>query len=138
MAFGAEIKRLLQAANISARKFADTVKIDASRLRKWMQKDLSPKHEDAKKIEDFFGIPLSKFAELEKLPASKKFKKIHLSPDLVDGETDREKNSSKNDSLNELTMLRKLYESEKAHNKILQSIIDRLLEKITQVNQKPE
>ncbi|SRR6266540_6931 len=138
MPFGAEIKRLLKAANISASRFADTVKIDASRLRKWMQKDLSPKHEDAKRIEDFFGIPLSKFAELEELPTSKKFKKIHLSPDLGDGETDRNTSNSKNDGLNEMAVLRKLYESEKAHNKVLQSIIDRLIEKITPLHENPE
>lgn len=73
MAFGADIKRLREESRISAQKLADLIGIDAERLRKWEQKDLSPRDQDTKKIEKFFGISLE---EIGKLHSIKKFLKV--------------------------------------------------------------
>lgn len=70
MGFGLEIKRLREDANISAQKLADKVGIDAARLRKWEEKDMSPREEDTAIIEAFFKMSLD---ELSKQKSIKKF-----------------------------------------------------------------
>lgn len=67
MAFGKEIKRLREDVPISAQKLADIIGIDADRLRKWEQKDLDPRHEDAMLIERFFGIDLKSVMALKSI-----------------------------------------------------------------------
>lgn len=67
MAFGAEIKRLREHANISVQKIADLIKVDADRWRKWEQKDMTPRKGDADKIEAFFGMDLSEIMELQSI-----------------------------------------------------------------------
>ena len=70
MAFGAEIKRLREDARISVKKLADKIGVNADRWRKWEEKDLTPRIEDAEIIEGFFGMDLSKIV---KLPSIKEF-----------------------------------------------------------------
>jgi transcriptional regulator with XRE-family HTH domain len=67
MAFGLEFKRLREEAGISAQKLADTIGLDADRLRKWEQKDLTPRFDDAQIIERFFGLSIEKIAELKSI-----------------------------------------------------------------------
>ena len=70
MAFGAEIKRLREDAHISVKKIADKIGVNADRWRKWEEKDLTPRLEDALVIESYFGMELSKIV---KLPSIKQF-----------------------------------------------------------------
>jgi len=70
MAFGSELKRLRENAKISVQKIADKIDVDADRWRKWEEKDLTPRIEDATKIENFFGMPLE---DIMKLKSIKKF-----------------------------------------------------------------
>ncbi|HYD90250.1 MAG TPA: helix-turn-helix transcriptional regulator [Flavobacterium sp.] len=73
MGFGLDIKRLREEVPISAQRLADKIGIDADRLRKWEQKDLTPRLEDVQKIESFFGMELS---ALQKLKSIKNFLKV--------------------------------------------------------------
>jgi transcriptional regulator with XRE-family HTH domain len=73
MGFGLEFKRLREEAPISAQKIADLIGVDAGRLRKWEEKDLTPRIEDAQKIETFFGLTLD---QITKLRSIKKFLKV--------------------------------------------------------------
>lgn len=68
MAFGRHIRLLREKKNISAQKIADYLGVDASRLRKWEEKDLNPRDEDTKKIELAFGIPMASIMKLKELP----------------------------------------------------------------------
>lgn len=68
MAFGKEIKRLREKAKMSAQSFADSCGIDAERLRKWEQRDIDPRHDDAFKIEEAYGVAIDDFIKLKSLP----------------------------------------------------------------------
>lgn len=68
MPFGTEIRRLREKHNVSAQLLADAVGIDAERLRAWEKKDLTPKSDDTKKIEDYFGMSLEKLMSQRELP----------------------------------------------------------------------
>lgn len=68
MAFGTEIKRLREASKASAQLFADAIGISADRLRKWEQRDLDPRYEDAAKIEAYFEMSIQELIKLKKLP----------------------------------------------------------------------
>jgi transcriptional regulator with XRE-family HTH domain len=72
MAFGATIKKLRTDARISAQKLADEIGINADRLRKWEERDLNPRYDDAQKIEAYFGMTLEKVMNLPELPKFKK------------------------------------------------------------------
>lgn len=65
MAFGKEIKRLREDAQISAEKLASKIGIDSARLRKWEQKDLTPRFDDIKRIEIFFKKPVEDIMKLK-------------------------------------------------------------------------
>lgn len=67
MAFGAEIKRLREHANISVQKIAELIGVDPERWRKWEQKDMTPRKEDGDKIEAFFGMDLAELMELKSI-----------------------------------------------------------------------
>lgn len=73
MGFGTELKRLREKTGLSAQKMADLLDVDADRLRKWEQRDLTPRYEDRQKIEVFFGMDLDAIA---KLSAIDKFLKV--------------------------------------------------------------
>lgn len=68
MAFGKEIKRLKEKERISAQKLAGILGVDEDRLRKWMEKDFNPRDEDARTIEERFGMSLDEICKLERLP----------------------------------------------------------------------
>lgn len=83
MAFGKEIKRLREKANLSAQKLADAIGIDADRLRKWEQKDMDPRDEDTKKIEAYFGMGITEVMLLDAL----KFQEVPMAtPDALESE----------------------------------------------------
>lgn len=67
MAFGTTIKELRTKRKVSVQKIADAIGVDADRWRKWEEKDLNPRDEDTKKIEAFFGMPLSQIEKLTNL-----------------------------------------------------------------------
>lgn len=67
MAFGTEIKRLREDANISVKKIADKIGVNPDRWRKWEEKDLTPRLEDAQLIESFFGMEISKVGNLQSI-----------------------------------------------------------------------
>lgn len=67
MGFGKEIKRLRDDVNMSAGKLAIIIGIDADRLRKWEQKDLTPRDKDTATIEQFFGMSLEKIEKLSSI-----------------------------------------------------------------------
>lgn len=67
MGFGAELKRLREGVNISANKLAKLIGVDAERLRKWEQKDMSPRDEDTALIEKFFGVAIQDVGKLSSL-----------------------------------------------------------------------
>lgn len=70
MAVGKEIKRLR--GNVSTLKAANLIGVDVERLRKWEQRDADPKdYDDIKRVEDFFGVPLSGLTKLDKFRWSK-------------------------------------------------------------------
>ena len=73
MGFGGELKKLREKAGISAQKMADMLAIDADRMRKWEQRDLTPRFNDRQKIEAFFGMSLD---EIAKLSSIEKFLKV--------------------------------------------------------------
>jgi phage repressor protein C with HTH and peptisase S24 domain len=84
MAFGLEIKRLRDEAPISAQKLADFIGIKADRLRKWEEKDLTPRLEDVQKIEEFFGIDLEQIMNLKSI---KKFLNVpYINKSKINGE----------------------------------------------------
>lgn len=83
MAFGKEIKRLREEVPISAQKLADLIGIDVERMRKWEQKDMDPRHEDAMKIEGFFGM------DLKAVMALKSIKKFLSVPHGIFGNRDK-------------------------------------------------
>lgn len=68
MAFGKDLIRLRKASNLSVREFAENTNITADRIRKWEQRDLNPRSEDTKKIEAYYGMPISKLSSLDKFP----------------------------------------------------------------------
>jgi len=67
MSFGTEIKRLREDAKISVQKIADKIGVDADRWRKWEEKDLTPRIEDANLIETFFGMDIEKIMKLHSI-----------------------------------------------------------------------
>lgn len=67
MPFGATIKRLREPTGMSVQKLADRIGVDAARMRKWEEKDLTPRHEDQLIIEEFFGISLEEIGRLESI-----------------------------------------------------------------------
>jgi transcriptional regulator with XRE-family HTH domain len=73
MAFGKEIKRLREKASWSAQKAADQLGVKVERLRKWEQRDLDPRDEDATLIEKYFNLPI---AEIKKVDDIRKFHKV--------------------------------------------------------------
>lgn len=68
MAFGAEIKRLRTKNKISAQSLSNMLGISAVRLRKWEERDTNPRYEEAKIIEEYFGIKIGDFKNLDSLP----------------------------------------------------------------------
>lgn len=62
---GKQIRRLRLKARLSAEKAAKIIGVDADRLRKWESKNSEPRADDAKTIEDFFGVPLDQLENLE-------------------------------------------------------------------------
>lgn len=67
MPFGRDIKKLREQANISVEKLALKIGVKASRWRKWEEKDLSPRLDDAQRIEAFFGMPLDDVTKLSSI-----------------------------------------------------------------------
>lgn len=64
MGFGKEIRRLrIEANKISVDKIAGKVGVDAGRWRKWEEKDLTPRQEDATKLEEFFEMSLDQLMQ---------------------------------------------------------------------------
>lgn len=81
MATGKEIKRLR--GNLSAEKVAEFIGVNASRLRKWEERDSDPKDtDDVRKVEDYFGVSLSELAGLTNFAFVKKPPK---NPDITPG-----------------------------------------------------
>ncbi|HTE31658.1 MAG TPA: helix-turn-helix transcriptional regulator [Chryseolinea sp.] len=73
MAFGLIIKKLRLDVPISVDKLAEKVGVNAGRWRKWEEKDLNPRHDDALKIEEFFHMDIQKVQELKSI---KEFLKV--------------------------------------------------------------
>jgi len=65
--FGGDIKKLREGAGISVQKLADKIGVNADRLRKWEEKDLTPRFDDAQTIEAFFGMDLAKISQLKSI-----------------------------------------------------------------------
>jgi len=126
MSFGAEIKRLREAAGLSVRELAELLCVKAERLHKWGERDFNPRSEDASEIERCTGIEISKFGSLQQLPVeemrkarrreSVKMKAKRLTG-LIEGRDE--------DSF--LSLLLELYEAEREHNIKLNGIIKRFL-----------
>lgn len=64
MGFGFSIKKLREEAGISVEKLTQRIGVKADRWRKWEEKDLNPRDEDQRKIEDFFKLSLQNIAGL--------------------------------------------------------------------------
>lgn len=63
---GEELKRIRLLNELSARKFADYVGIDAARLRKWEDYGINPKEADTEIIENFFNVPIDELNKIKK------------------------------------------------------------------------
>ena len=63
---GKELKRIRELNELSARKFAQYIGIDADRLRKWESAGHNPKEEDALLIEDYFKVGLEDLNKIQK------------------------------------------------------------------------
>lgn len=74
MATGYEIKRLRTQEKKSAQEVADFIGVDASRLRKWEERDTDPKDTgDIKKVLEYFNIEsLSDLSKFDKFKFSHK------------------------------------------------------------------
>lgn len=70
MGIGKEIKRIRENSHLTAEQLASGAGIDVGRLRKWEQKDMKPRLEDALKLEKYFGISLDKLNIIQKVPES--------------------------------------------------------------------
>lgn len=68
MGFGKHIKNLRNKKRISAEKLAIILGVDADRLRKWEAKDMSPRENDTRSIENAFGMKMDEILNLEELP----------------------------------------------------------------------
>lgn len=68
MGFGKEIKRLRATKpGLSAQGMADALGVKVARLRKWEEKDMSPRYEDAVLIEKFFDMKQEEIMKLNDL-----------------------------------------------------------------------
>jgi transcriptional regulator with XRE-family HTH domain len=63
---GEELKRIRLLNELSARKFAEYVGIDAARLRKWEDYGINPKEADTEIIENFFNVPIDELNKIKK------------------------------------------------------------------------
>jgi transcriptional regulator with XRE-family HTH domain len=70
MGIGKELKRIRENSRLTAGQLAALTGVDVDRLRKWEQKDLNPKLEDARKLEKFFKVGLDKLNTIDKVPES--------------------------------------------------------------------
>lgn len=68
MAFGKEILRLQTKAKWTASKLAKAMGVNDAKLRKWQERDSTPKEEDIKIIERSFGLSLDEIMKLKELP----------------------------------------------------------------------
>jgi transcriptional regulator with XRE-family HTH domain len=66
MAFGKKIRELRDEASITAEQLADYIGIKVERLRKWEQKDTTPK-KDMEQIELFFNLTLGEVMQLSSI-----------------------------------------------------------------------
>lgn len=82
MGFGSVLKKLREKSGLSAPKMANIIGIDVDRMRKWEQKDLTPRYSDRQKIEAFFNMDLD---EIAKLSTIEKFLKVpYLKHDFIE------------------------------------------------------
>lgn len=66
MAAGKEIKRLM-GKEVTAEQLATLIGVGVDRFRKWLERDSDPRDTgDIQKVEQYFGVPLSGLAGLQK------------------------------------------------------------------------
>jgi transcriptional regulator with XRE-family HTH domain len=121
MAFGKEIKRLREKASWSAQKTADQLGVKVERLRKWEQRDLDPRDEDALLIEKFFNLPI---AEIKKVDDIRKFHKV---PNM---ENHKESTGESDYKEKYIRLLEELRQQDLANLTVLKEMIDDLHESV--------
>lgn len=67
MGFGFTIKKLREDAGISVEKLTGLIGVKATRWRKWEEKDLNPRDDDQRRIEDFFKTDIEKVVTLKSI-----------------------------------------------------------------------
>ncbi len=82
MGTGLELRRIREEnGNVSVKKIAAIIGIDAARWRKWESLDLNPRQDDQAKIEAFFRVDMDELYKVHKVKlSSKKIQNIAEEP----------------------------------------------------------